>query len=39
MGSPKGKKHRVFTQEEKVQYIEQYYLCLLLLDRCKLKNS
>lgn len=25
MGSPKGKKHRVFTQEEKVQYIEQYY--------------
>ena len=25
MGAPKGKKHRVFTQEQKVQILEQYF--------------
>lgn len=25
MGSPKGKVHRVFTQEEKLKHIEEYY--------------
>ena len=25
MGAPKGKKHRMFTQEQKVRIVEQYF--------------
>ena len=25
MGAPKGKKHRVFTQKEKISYVEQFF--------------